>query len=33
MQDNRPLKGSSTGNYNLNFIDPTNDISAYYNGL
>lgn len=31
--DNRPIKGNSSGKYNLNFIDPTNDICAYYNGM
>lgn len=31
--DNRPLKGNPSGNYNMNFIDPTNDICAYSNGL
>jgi hypothetical protein len=28
----RPIKGSSTGKYNMNFIDPTNDIAGYCNG-
>jgi len=31
--DNRTIKGNSSGKYNMNFIDPTNDISAYYNGM
>jgi len=31
--DDRPIKGSSTGQYNMNFIDPTNDLCAYYNGM
>lgn len=31
--DERPLKGNSNGKYDLNFIDPTNDICAYYNGM
>ena len=30
--DDRPIKGSG-GGYNLNFIDPTNDIASYYNGM
>lgn len=29
----RPIKGNPTGKYNLNFIDPNNDIPAYYDGL
>lgn len=33
MDDYRPLKGNSSGKYNMNFIDPTNDICAYYNGM
>lgn len=31
--DNRPIKGSKTGNYDMTFVDPTNDICAYYNGM
>lgn len=31
--DNRPIKGSATGKYNMTFVDPTNDIPAYYNGM
>ena len=31
--DNRPIKGNSSGKYNMNFIDPTNDICAYYGGM
>ena len=31
--DNRPIKGNSSGKYNMNFIDPTNDIPAYYDGM
>ena len=31
--DNRPIRGSSSGQYNLDFIDPTNDIPAYYDGM
>lgn len=31
--DNRPIKGNSSGNYNMNFMDPTNDICAYYEGM
>jgi hypothetical protein len=31
--DNRPIKGNATGKYNMNFIDPTNDICAYYSGM
>lgn len=30
--DDRPLTGNSTGKYNLNFIDETNDLAAYCNG-
>ena len=30
--DNRPIKGNHNGQYNMNFIDPTNDIAAYYDG-
>lgn len=26
----RPIKGSATGKYNLNFVDETNDICGYY---
>ena len=33
MEDNRPLKGNKSGQYDMNFIDPTNDICAYYNGM
>jgi hypothetical protein len=29
----RPIKGNSNGHYNMNFIDPTNDICAYYSGM
>lgn len=29
----RPIKGNASGQYNLNFIDPNNDIPAYYDGL
>jgi len=31
--DNRPLKGNKSGKYNMEFIDPTNDICAYYGGM
>ena len=31
--DNRPIKGNPSGNYNMNFIDPTNDIPSYYDGM
>jgi hypothetical protein len=31
--DNRPIKSNPSGKYNLNFVDPTNDISGYYNGM
>ena len=31
--DDRPIKGNSSGNYNMNFIDPTNDIASYYDGM
>ena len=33
IMDNRPIKGSSSGKYNMNFVDPTNDICAYYGGM
>lgn len=26
----RPIKGNPNGKYNMNFVDPTNDICAYY---
>jgi hypothetical protein len=29
----RPIKGNATGKYDMTFIDPTNDISAYYGGM
>jgi hypothetical protein len=31
--DNRPIKGNKSGKYNMDFVDPTNDICAYYNGM
>jgi hypothetical protein len=31
--DNRPIKGNKSGKYNMNFVDPTNDICAYYGGM
>ena len=31
--DNRPIKGSKSGKYNMDFVDPTNDICAYYGGM
>ena len=31
--DNRPIKGNHSGKYNMNFIDPNNDIPAYYDGM
>jgi hypothetical protein len=31
--DNRPLKGNANGKYDMSFLDPTNDISAYYGGM
>lgn len=30
--DDRPLTGNTTGKYNMNFIDETNDLAAYCNG-
>lgn len=33
MNDDRPIKGNSSGKYNMNFVDPTNDICAYYSGM
>jgi hypothetical protein len=29
----RPIKRNPTGKYNMKFIDPTNDICAYYGGM
>lgn len=29
----RPIKFNPSGKYNLNFIDPTNDICSYYSGM
>jgi len=31
--DNRPIKGNPTGRYDMSFVDPTNDICAYYGGM
>jgi hypothetical protein len=31
--DDRPIKGNASGKYNMNFIDPDNDIPAYYSGM
>ena len=31
--DNRPIKGNASGSYNMNFIDPTNDIASFYDGM
>jgi hypothetical protein len=31
--DNRPIKGNKNGQYDMNFVDPTNDICAYYGGM
>jgi hypothetical protein len=31
--DNRPIKGNTSGKYDMSFVDPTNDISAYYGGM
>lgn len=31
--DDRSIKGNSSGKYNMNFIDPTNDIPSYYDGM
>ena len=33
IMDDRPIKGNSNGQYNMNFIDPTNDIASYYDGM
>ena len=33
MNNDRPIKGNSSGKYNMNFVDPTNDICAYYSGM
>ena len=31
--DERPIKGNKSGQYDMNFVDPTNDICAYYGGM
>jgi len=31
--NDRPIKGNSNGKYNMNFVDATNDICAYYGGM
>lgn len=33
LMDDRPIKGNPSGKYNMNFIDPDNDIPAYYSGM